>query len=79
MCIQSIVDHVVKYLRDLIQVRRISYLSYRQKDHLRVSFRYHKKILEALIRRGKALVERLTREHVLTGLAVQRNRLIGQP
>lgn len=59
------------------QVKRISYASLSDKEHLRESCNYHRKIFEALKKGDKALAEKLTREHILKGLNVAQ-KLIAQ-
>jgi len=52
------------------QVKRYSYKSLGNKEHLQESFNYHRAILEAIKNKDKALTIKLTREHVLKGLNV---------
>ncbi len=53
------------------QSKRIAVGSFSDPEYLRDSCRYHRKILEAVKAKDKELAERLTREHILRGLAVQ--------
>ncbi len=52
------------------QIHRYSYKSLSDKKHLKTSYKYHKKIFQAIIRKEIELAERLTREHVVKGLEV---------
>jgi DNA-binding GntR family transcriptional regulator len=52
------------------QVKRISFRSFADPNHLRDSSRYHRKILQAIKAKDKEVAERLTREHILKGLAM---------
>lgn len=54
------------------QIKRISYRSFTKKGHLRSSCRYHRQILEAIKARDKILAERLTKEHIVKALEVQK-------
>jgi len=54
------------------QIKRISYRSFTKKGHLKSSCRYHRQILEAIKARDKILAERLTKEHIVKGLEVQK-------
>lgn len=53
------------------QAKRIAVGSFADPKHLRDSCRYHRKILEAVKAKDKELAERLTREHIMRGLAIQ--------
>jgi DNA-binding GntR family transcriptional regulator len=53
------------------QLKRLAYRSFADQGHLRVSCQYHRRILDAILSRDKALAEQLTREHILKGLEVQ--------
>jgi DNA-binding GntR family transcriptional regulator len=53
------------------QIKRIAYRSFTDPNHLKASYQYHRKILDAIIAKDKALAEQLTREHILRGLEVQ--------
>lgn len=52
------------------QIKRIALGSFADPKHLRDSCRYHRSILEAIKAGDRTLAERLTREHILRGLAV---------
>jgi len=54
------------------QIKRISYRSFTKKGHLKSSCRYHRQILEAIKSRDKILAERLTKEHIVKALEVQK-------
>jgi DNA-binding GntR family transcriptional regulator len=54
------------------QIKRISYRSFTRKGHLKSSCRYHRQILEAIKSRDKILAERLTKEHIVKALEVQK-------
>ncbi len=54
------------------QIKRISYRSFTKEGHLKSSSRYHRQILEAIKIRDKILAERLTKEHIVKGLEVQK-------
>jgi DNA-binding GntR family transcriptional regulator len=54
------------------QVKRMAYRSFQDLDHLKQSCEYHRKIVEAMKNKDKGLAERLTREHILRGLEVQK-------
>jgi DNA-binding GntR family transcriptional regulator len=53
------------------QIKRIAYRSFTDPNHLKASYQYHRKILDAIIAKDKALAEQLTREHILRGLEAQ--------
>jgi DNA-binding GntR family transcriptional regulator len=53
------------------QIKRMAFRSFADRKHLEVSSKYHRKILEAIKARDKKVAEKLTREHILRGLAVQ--------
>lgn len=59
------------------QVKRFSYRSLSHVEHLRRSFDYHKRILEAMERGDRKWAEELTREHVLEALDFLRKDLAG--
>jgi DNA-binding GntR family transcriptional regulator len=52
------------------QIRRFSYRTLQDKDHLHSSLGYHKKIVEAIAQRQKTTACRLMKKHVLDALAV---------
>ena len=52
------------------QIKRISFRSYADPKHLKDSCRYHRRIIKAIKSGDKEAAERLTREHILKGLAV---------
>jgi len=54
------------------QIKRVSYRSFTKEGHLKSSCRYHRQILEAIKARDKLLAERLTKEHIVKGLEVQK-------
>ena len=56
------------------QVKRISFRSFADPNHLTDSCRYHRRILKAIKSGDKAAAERLTREHILRGLAVHQKQ-----
>jgi len=60
------------------QIKRISYRSFTKKGHLKSSCRYHRQILEAIKSRDKILAERLTKEHIVKALEVQKELDEGQ-
>jgi DNA-binding GntR family transcriptional regulator len=61
------------------QVKRMAYRSLGDRGRLEESCRYHREILTAIARRDLARAERLTREHVLKGLAAQMLRRAAPP
>jgi DNA-binding GntR family transcriptional regulator len=54
------------------QIKRIAYRSFTDPGHLEASYRYHRRILDAIIAKDKVLAEQFTREHILRGLEVQK-------
>jgi DNA-binding GntR family transcriptional regulator len=58
------------------QVKRFSYKSLSDKEHLLSSVSSHRRILEAIVNRDQTLAERLNREHILEGMVVLQ-RVIG--
>jgi DNA-binding GntR family transcriptional regulator len=53
------------------RIKRIAYRSFLDREHLQLSCQYHRRILEAMKAKEKAVAEQITREHVQRGLAVQ--------
>ena len=53
------------------QIKRIAYRSFGDKKHLEASYRYHRRILDAIKAKDKTRAEQLTREHILKGLEAQ--------
>lgn len=60
------------------QVKRFSYKSLADRNHLQSSCRYHREILEAIKRKDKDAAERLNREHILKGLHVLQETIFGE-
>jgi DNA-binding GntR family transcriptional regulator len=52
------------------QIKRFSYKSLGEKEHLLSSYQNHKRILGAIRNRDKELAEKITREHILNGMKV---------
>ncbi|MBF0529847.1 MAG: GntR family transcriptional regulator, partial [Deltaproteobacteria bacterium] len=52
------------------QIRRFSYKSLQNRDHLHSSIRYHEKIVKAIEDKKVGLAKRFTRDHVLAGMEV---------
>jgi len=52
------------------QIRRFSYRTLQNKDHLHSSLAYHKKIVEAIAQRQKTMACSLMKKHVLDALTV---------
>ncbi len=59
------------------QVKRFSYWSLGNENHLRKSCQYHREIFEALKRKDKENAIRLTEEHVMEGLTLLKKGMKG--
>lgn len=60
------------------QIKRISYRSFADIEHLRSSCVYHRMILEAIKAGDRAKAEAITREHIVKGLEVQRTLMASE-